>query len=214
MLTHRVRVHITLPLARAAVSSNQITMARNLSLSLSLALPLSLRLVLPLLILLLSLLFDIPSIITFAPPRVHHVSLVAPPRVHHVALVDLWPFGHMDVWTLPRDVPEASFDLATSYDAGASESRIASTVTIGPPLAEETWHDVALHAYTAYNALSWQSMSHHIVAWSSVIHHTPHTKHASQVSRCRVVYCTTRMYCDHDCSQLSLHHITAHHHVV
>ena len=180
------------------MSSNQTIMARNLSLSLSL----SLSLVLPLLILLLSLVFDIPSIITFAPPRIHHVGLV-----------DLWPFGHVDMRMPPSDVPETSFDLATSYDAGAIESRIASTVTIGPPLAEETWHVVALHAYTAYNVMSWQSMSHHIVALSSVKHHTPYTKHVPQISLCRVVD-TARMCYDHDCSQLNLHRITAHHHVV
>ena len=99
-----------------------------LSLSLSLALSLSLCLSLSLYV---SQLCDIASITTFVLPRVHDV---APLDLHR----DLGLFGRTGTWTPPHDVTDAGLHPMTGHDAWASESQIASAVTLKPLLAEET----------------------------------------------------------------------------
>ena len=104
--------------------SCQILVARTLSRcrSLSPSPFLFLCLSLSLSFLLSSFAYDIASIITFAPPRAHHVDPLD-------LRLDVGLFRRMGMWTPPRNLTDASLHPAPGHDIGSSRSQAASAAT-------------------------------------------------------------------------------------
>ena len=139
-----VRVNFPAPLARAAVGSSQIPMARNHYLSFCLSLPLPVHLFLCLSSLVFSFNLDIAGITTFAIPRVRDVT---PVGLH----LDLGLSGRKGTWTPPGDDTGATLRLVDttlrpmkSYATEASEPWSASAGTPPREVMDGSLHAVII----------------------------------------------------------------------